>query len=78
MLSLADNAEDERVKLAALKELADRGWGRAKEIVEVETTLSAEEYAEELWIIGCEYVASLPLEERRKLLAEPNESGDAA
>lgn len=63
-------SDDEKVAFAAVTFLADRGYGKAKETVEIQTELTPEEYAEELAIVAREHIASLSDEERERLLAQ--------
>lgn len=69
-LALATSAVDERVRLGALKELADRAWGKPVEIVDPQSDMTDEEIREEYLIIAREVAASLPIEERIRLLAD--------
>lgn len=69
LLTAEDADSDMRYRVMVF--LADRGYGKAKETVEVQTDLTPEEYREELAIIAREHLASLSDEERERLLA-PN------
>ena len=64
-------AEDDATRRWAIQFVADRGYGKAKETVEVKTELTEQEYAEELAIIAREHLNSLPADERARLLEDP-------
>ena len=68
---LLSEDSDSKVKLGVLTFLADRGYGKPVETVEVKTELTDDEYTAELAEIAREHVRSLPAEERVKLLTDP-------
>lgn len=68
LLTAEDSDSDMQYRVMTF--LADRGYGKAKETVEIQTELTPEEYAEELAIVAREHIASLSDEERERLLAQ--------
>lgn len=74
IVELADQhlkSADEKIAFAAFQFVAERGYGKPRE-VEVETpAMTPEEYEAELDAIARERVAAMSPEERMKLLADP-------
>ena len=64
------DSEDNKTRCWAKQFLADRGYGKAKEVVEHhdEPELTADEMAEELKIMAREYIDSMTPEERAELI----------
>lgn len=70
LLKLARTAESEQVRLAAAKEIIERTDGKVKDVVEYQTSLTDEEYAEELAVILREQLGKMSRDELERLLAE--------
>lgn len=67
---------DEKIALAAVTFLAERGYGKAPQVIEDERgSLSEDEYQDELRHIALEVIAKMTPEEKFKLLADTAPSG---